>query len=142
MSDVLGMAARLLASGHPPDRLLAGLDESARRRLAWAAVGGGTGGTAPVPDLALPNLAARDDQHRLLSSCTDPECMTCGSFACPSRSDLHLHHDGCPACSIDNDEPLAGEQGENDCGACYGTGMDDGFGPEECDRCDGTGERH
>lgn len=31
---------------------------------------------------------------------------------------------------------------DESCGACYGTGADDGFGPEECDRCDGTGERH
>lgn len=139
MSDALGMAARLLASGHPPDRLLAGLDGAARRRLAWAAVGGSGPG---VPDSGGPDLAARDDQHRLLSSCTDPECMTCGAFVCPHRSDLHLHHDGCPACSFDDDEPLAGESGESDCGACYGSGMEDGFGPEECDRCDGTGERH
>lgn len=35
------------------------------------------------------------------SACGDPECLVCGIVACPHREPLHFHHDGCPACYLD-----------------------------------------
>lgn len=38
--------------------------------------------------------------------CRDPECMCCGARDCPHNEPMHYHHDGCPACTV-NDAPPA-----------------------------------
>lgn len=37
-----------------------------------------------------------------LAKCKDAECIVCGSIVCPHAEPLHFHHDGCPACSLDD----------------------------------------
>ena len=33
----------------------------------------------------------------------DGECVACGERDCPHGEPLHLHHDGCPACDMDEE---------------------------------------
>ncbi len=33
--------------------------------------------------------------------CRNSECIECGERDCPHGEPLHYHHDGCPACSFD-----------------------------------------
>ncbi len=47
----------------------------------------------------------RSEHGHPLDSCDDGECMVCGVLHCPEGEPLHFHHDGCPACSMDDDDP-------------------------------------
>mgnify|MGYP000131395158 CR=1 FL=1 len=121
MGDAFGDAARLLMAGVAPDRLLQGLDDAAKLRLAWLCLR--TCGSFPstwmdtggqpdgIPDVVHPvKVTAAPDSdpgckttHLLLSSCKGAgsgECSTCGAFVCPYGEPLHFHHDGCPACTM------------------------------------------
>lgn len=52
--------------------------------------------------------ASRAEMHgtidKLLAHCGDPECMECGAIVCPHGEPLHFHHDGCPSCTLDDDD--------------------------------------
>lgn len=37
-------------------------------------------------------------------TCPDMECSSCAIRECPHGEPLHFHHDGCPACYLDQDE--------------------------------------
>lgn len=124
MADVFGMAARLVMQGEPLDRLLQGLDDEAKRRLAFLALAscdaypvGWLENEGPPPPLDVlpsypvrmhvepgpPHQDVRSRVHILLTACKgglDGECMTCGAFVCPYGEPLHFHHDGCPACTM------------------------------------------
>ena len=36
--------------------------------------------------------------------CQKPECIICGWRDCPHHEPLHYHHDGCPACCVEDSE--------------------------------------
>jgi hypothetical protein len=40
---------------------------------------------------------AEDAAHDV-SECWEEECTACGLVRCPKGEPLHFHHDGCPAC--------------------------------------------
>lgn len=37
-------------------------------------------------------------EHLATINCQEQECVLCSMRDCPSGSDLHYHHDGCPEC--------------------------------------------
>lgn len=57
------------------------------------------------------DVVIEDDLLRTILRCTcgdlDPsvaECVACGSRDCPHGHELHYHHDGCPACSEEDEK--------------------------------------
>lgn len=42
----------------------------------------------------------------------DDECMLCAMDDCPHEDPLHYHHDGCPSCSMDEQESLQEDENE------------------------------
>lgn len=62
-------------------------------------------------------------KHLLIAACDNAECLTCGATLCPHFEPMHLHHDGCPACSYcDNCRGLiTGPEHDGLCQVCYDT---------------------
>ena len=42
---------------------------------------------------------ARYPNHPLTDECKEAECGWCAVRDCPNKEMLHYHHDGCPACT-------------------------------------------
>lgn len=57
-----------------------------------------------IADLSKEILRLHDVIDKLLAHCGDPECMECGEIICPHGEPLHFHHDGCPSCTLDDDD--------------------------------------
>ncbi len=55
---------------------------------------------AEIAELRMRLDALRDAHPR--ECCADAECMVCGVLECPECEPLHFHHDGCPACSMED----------------------------------------
>ena len=51
-----------------------------------------------MPDYKALAEAYGEMVDKLLNHCSEPECYECSVIVCPHNCDLHLHHDGCPAC--------------------------------------------
>lgn len=43
---------------------------------------------------------------QLLQHCSDGECYVCAYIICPHKDTMHFHHDGCPSCAANNEEPV------------------------------------
>lgn len=81
-------------------------------RASWLSVGTEVVAEVDAKDAAIAALKAKlselDIAHRggNLSDCPVHECDMCGILDCPRSEPLHYHHDGCPACDMEDHDEL------------------------------------